>query len=334
MRLRAGFELELPPELKAQSQVRNGIYSGDNRLLKDDPVWTVNHPGFSMARKIQCGEEFCFEICVMGVRQAVELFWVSNKPLFMIMLVIEGNLKWIASGSNPIQLGKGQSWIAPIPSGRHKWRLRAGNHVCFYGYVKLDRFKKRVTVDPSVRLDQSKISKRPEVFSAVKLKKRVLQFLYNTKRAGDQRAFGGSSLDIQLWDLLRYAIKESGEIKQKENLGARQVVYQIKDYLDDRALNRQTLSSIAELAIRFYVHPQHLSRVFKSEFGISLRDYITGLKMKVGYALLIDEKLPVHIVAFELGYKDPYSFGRQFRTYFGFSPGTLLKPDADANRKM
>jgi AraC-like DNA-binding protein/mannose-6-phosphate isomerase-like protein (cupin superfamily) len=63
------------------------------------------------------------------------------------------------------------------------------------------------------------------------------------------------------------------------------------------------------------------NRIFHRVYGISPRQYLSGLKLKKAKLLLMESELSVEEVSARLGYKDIAHFSRQFKRWTGESPG-------------
>jgi two-component system, response regulator YesN len=65
--------------------------------------------------------------------------------------------------------------------------------------------------------------------------------------------------------------------------------------------------------------------LFKEHFAESFSDYIIRIRMEKAEQLLHNPKLKVYEIADQLGYKSLTYFSRQFREYYGTSPGDFRK---------
>ena len=87
----------------------------------------------------------------------------------------------------------------------------------------------------------------------------------------------------------------------------------IKDHLD-RELRR------TDVANHVFIHPDHLSRLFKKRTGLSLGDFILKEKMNAASALLIKTNIPVSLIASKVGFENDSYFSQAFRRTFSMSP--------------
>lgn len=85
-------------------------------------------------------------------------------------------------------------------------------------------------------------------------------------------------------------------------------------------LNRQ------DLAQKVFLSPSYLSKLFKSEVGMTLSDYITRFRMEKAKQILKEKiNLKVCEVGREVGYLDPTQFVKSFKKCIGMTPNTYRK---------
>ncbi|MEK5466319.1 response regulator [Paenibacillus sp. FSL R7-0210] len=95
------------------------------------------------------------------------------------------------------------------------------------------------------------------------------------------------------------------------------VVAQIHQFVQEHLSEDVSLQAIAEYV---YMHPTHVSKVFKRETGENLSDYLLRLRMEKAVFLLKDSKYRVYEIANRLGYKNPTYFIKVFKEHFGVTP--------------
>ena len=91
----------------------------------------------------------------------------------------------------------------------------------------------------------------------------------------------------------------------------------IKFYIDAKFMEKLRMDEIADM---FGIHPNHLSRVFHSSFGISPKQYLLKLKMDKAAQILVSTEMPVALIAEALGFEDQHVFSRAFKKYWEVSP--------------
>lgn len=81
-----------------------------------------------------------------------------------------------------------------------------------------------------------------------------------------------------------------------------------------------TLQSIEALAEQFSISSEHLSRIFKTETGISPLRYLTNVRIQHSLYFLLNTNLPIQEIALNCGFSCGNYFSKVFRKYLGVSP--------------
>ena len=88
--------------------------------------------------------------------------------------------------------------------------------------------------------------------------------------------------------------------------------------------NHQKLYSVAELAKLAGLNERYFSARFKSVTGISPTSYMNRNRMRYAERMLSSNKASIKEIAEELGYSDSFSFAKQFKKVFAYSPGKAI----------
>ena len=91
-----------------------------------------------------------------------------------------------------------------------------------------------------------------------------------------------------------------------------------RELLHERAPHAATLSELAEAV---GVHPAHLARSFRREYGVTVGEYARGLRLDWAQARLTDSEASLAELAVAAGFADQSHFTRAFRAYAGVTPG-------------
>lgn len=92
----------------------------------------------------------------------------------------------------------------------------------------------------------------------------------------------------------------------------------IKGFVQRHIMNPDL--SLQMIADYMNAHPVTISKLFKSETGENLSEYIMQLKMEQASHMLKTSQDKVYEIAFNLGYQNPNYFIRVFKKYFGLTP--------------
>lgn len=80
-------------------------------------------------------------------------------------------------------------------------------------------------------------------------------------------------------------------------------------------------ASLGELARAVGVHPTHLARSFRREYGLTVGEYARSLRLDWAAAQLALDDAPLADVAVRAGFADQSHFTRAFRRQTGVTPG-------------
>lgn len=98
------------------------------------------------------------------------------------------------------------------------------------------------------------------------------------------------------------------------------LAFEIMRHINENYKKNITLKEIAE---RFFVSPSTISHVFKADFGVSVKKYITEKRMNEIRALLKTGRKPMELSQ-EYGFFNYSTFYRSYCKYFGSSPSEFL----------
>lgn len=133
-----------------------------------------------------------------------------------------------------------------------------------------------------------------------------LRELFSTQEEFQLYVDGMRSVE-QMKQLIHHIVSsfDNGDHNEKpENLVEKTVNY-ILDHLD-QDIRRD------DLAAHVHLHPDYLTRIFKKETGMTLKEFVIQTKMKEAQSLLRTTSLPVSIISVKVGY---YNFSHFSYTY-------------------
>lgn len=83
--------------------------------------------------------------------------------------------------------------------------------------------------------------------------------------------------------------------------------------------------SVKVVADAAFVSTDHLTRVFKKKFGMTVTDYILDRRMKLAGELLKKPDLRITMVSTSVGFNNYSYFTEQFKKYYGLTPRDYQK---------
>lgn len=126
--------------------------------------------------------------------------------------------------------------------------------------------------------------------------------------------------EIVLYELFSYLAADLPALSGADY--APTLAARIKFFLDTKYTEKLRID---ELADRFGIHPNHLSRVFRQTYGRAPKQYLQELKLKKSARMLIESDAPVALIAESLGFEEQHAFSRAFKNYCGVSPSDYRK---------
>lgn len=97
------------------------------------------------------------------------------------------------------------------------------------------------------------------------------------------------------------------------------------------ALAEQTDLHLKTVSRQFGYSPEHFSRKFQKEAGISFQQYCEKIKMQRIMQSLAEHDVSIEALAVRAGYSDASSFTRAFKRIYGMTPGVYRKLKNDGN---
>lgn len=82
--------------------------------------------------------------------------------------------------------------------------------------------------------------------------------------------------------------------------------------------------SIVELAEFLGISQQHLNKIFKESYGVSLRQWLIVIRLNRAKAMLETNRYLIKDVAAMTGHRNAFYFCNAFKKYFGYPPRRLI----------
>jgi two-component system response regulator YesN len=78
--------------------------------------------------------------------------------------------------------------------------------------------------------------------------------------------------------------------------------------------------SLEDVAANVELTPTYFTKMFKEQTKLTFIDYVTDVRIEKSKELLLNTKLSLKEIAYEVGYKDPNYFSRVFKKWTNLSP--------------
>lgn len=91
----------------------------------------------------------------------------------------------------------------------------------------------------------------------------------------------------------------------------------VLQYIDEHIGESIPAALLAEM---IHMSPKYFYAFFKTNIGLTPQSYITKMRMNRARELLMDRKLTVKEIAYQLGFSDPYTFSKVFKRFHKIPP--------------
>jgi AraC family transcriptional regulator len=140
---------------------------------------------------------------------------------------------------------------------------------------------------------------------------------YFGRRIHQEFTSGDSFAALSIESLILELLVESSRHIRDASLEKPKWLWQVRDVLHDEISTIRTLSELAGLA---GVHPAHLARAFRKQFGCTVGEYVRRLRSDKAMNLLRNTNRPISDIAISLGFFDQSHFNHSFKLQTGLTP--------------
>ena len=221
-----------------------------------------------------------------------------------LVLPVDGTLSMTIDGE-PGEVSSEQ--LAVIAAGRE------------HGFAASDR-NRFVVVDVPAEL-APELARLPTFIPLDSALMDYVSFLHREKQKGEGRASSERQMLLLLIQLLQ---ERSGD-----RLRLDRRVEAARSHLDQHFhenVSLQKLGAVASLS------PRQLTQLFRSQLGMTPRQYLTEKRMQTAWQLLESGQLGVQQIADRVGYASLAAFSDRFRQHFGYSP-SQIRQSGKQNRR-
>ena len=139
------------------------------------------------------------------------------------------------------------------------------------------------------------------------------QFFLDIKRTDDNLPKYEEYLTGKLFTLYSLMFRD-----EKESV---KHIHKVRNFIKRNYMSELSVEDIAQ---NLGINRIYLSRIFKEEFGMSIKQYIISVRMNYAKQFL-ESGYSVAEVAEMVGYSDSFGFSKMFKSHFGISPINLKK---------
>jgi two-component system response regulator YesN len=118
--------------------------------------------------------------------------------------------------------------------------------------------------------------------------------------------------------MVRYII----DLKRDDFLMERYLIKSSGGYINEHCEKSLTLSNVAN---HLHRHPNYVSALFKSQLGMTFRDYLRKIRIDRAKSMMKTSVTKLNDIAMKVGYQDVSHFNRAFKEVTGLSPSEYRK---------
>ena len=108
-----------------------------------------------------------------------------------------------------------------------------------------------------------------------------------------------------------------------ENEGIPKREFGKSNYIDNAVSfirENYAVARISDIADHLGIHRSYLASVFKEKMGVSPQEYLMQCRIKNACRLLEETDIPINEIARRVGYDNPLTFSKTFKSHYGVSP--------------
>lgn len=242
--------------------------------------------------------------------------WAPGAADWQMVRIGEGIVYWIGSRDKR-ELGPGDTLLAsPAGGGIVRVSQLAEAHLQYFT-VSPETLGGLLTVGERQALDShaTHVKNAPRFFKAGEPVAR--RFAGLGKNLGDRPSLKNRSELLRLFAIALEEELNATTFRRKHVNLASNRFYDLVERITERELIQ---FSIEEMAGLCGCSQRHLARLFRAQFGRSIRQKLTELRMEKARELLSGTNVKIAKIASESGYRHQGLFNVTFKKFFGVSP--------------
>ena len=148
----------------------------------------------------------------------------------------------------------------------------------------------------------------------------IMKHIYDT--ASEDDYIRDMLINELLTSLLTLLMKESWHPELQKSRKTKYDLCIVKEYLDAHYTEKLTLDQLSNM---FFINKYYMIRVFKTQFGMTINNYLLQKKINYAKQLLRFTDKRIETIGIDCGIGDIYYFSRVFKKAEGISPREYKK---------
>ena len=139
----------------------------------------------------------------------------------------------------------------------------------------------------------------------------------------DQAELSPSNVYLSTGQLLRFISAAIHSYYATENRSRKNRKFPADDYVRyaaDYIQANYATARITDVAKYVGLHRSYLTNLFKTKTGISPQEYLIQCRLQQGCKLLKETNNPIQEISHQIGYENPLTFSKTFKSVYGVSP--------------
>ncbi len=257
---------------------------------------------------------------------------VSDEPMITILHMLNRSVKGFLSGYGPAPLYHGRSYLLYLPQeAAHSVQLNKGHLRVMYCAISNSYLTSAAAENKGIA-DLLQLFNSGSPFSLLEkpaeISNKAAYQMWQVIHFNESKALRENHLKARCLDLVNEYVRQAnlGESKVRrfgdDILHGSEYIFLAHAFIDEYQSGKM---KIEDVAMRFNVSKQKLTKGFKETFDIPIGQYINKVKMKRACALLAENDKSIEQIADEMGYLDKSNLPRIFKKTFGVSPSNYRK---------
>ncbi|WP_132127934.1 helix-turn-helix transcriptional regulator, partial [Anseongella ginsenosidimutans] len=303
-------------------------------ILIADTATFVVHPYFpldvhcyfpytaALLRQFLPGHTLFMDLCSYRIeRKRATVYAKVKHPVLIFCYLLQGRIAGLDKQGQPEALLSGKQYAGfNLRDGRYRLGLEKGRHLVLN--FALDKklmlliLKNYPTLARLIR-EQPFLDDKRQALPLCKIDFGITRIISRLQKMPKLKTFAEPFLfDLVLELLMHYETQlQSGNFLYYQT--TQEKIYDVKEFIQSNYTD--PACQVSQLAREFNSTRKTLAREYKKEFGISMKEHITKLRMKLALQLL-EQNCLIKEVTRATGYQNPFSFSRMFKKYYGYPP--------------